>query len=81
MVEYVESPPRAGRLQYTGSLKVFSTFSRKMSNICIWDVPVMTAMVSFAAQTCAIPPLMNKSAYKIFILSSAKVSACIVTAI
>jgi len=41
----------------------------------------MTAMVSFAAQTCAVPPKMNKSAYKIFILLSTKVSACILTAI
>ena len=63
------------------SPKVFSTFSKKMSNVCIWDVLFMTAMVSFAAQTCAVPPRMKESAYRTFILSSAKASACIVTAI
>ena len=52
-----------------------------MSSVCIWDVPVITAMVSFAVQTCAMPPHINKSTYRIFILSSAKVLACIVTAI
>ena len=52
-----------------------------MSNVCIWDVPVMTAMVSFAAQTCAMPLCMNKSTYKVFILSSVKVAACIATTI
>ena len=65
----------------SGSPKVFSTFSKKMSNVCIWDVPFMTAMVLFAAQTCAVPLRMKESAYRTFILLSAKASACIVTAI
>ena len=52
-----------------------------MSNVYIWDVPFMTAMVSFTAQTCAVPPRMKESAYRTFILSSVKASACIVTAI
>ena len=65
----------------SGSLKDFLTSSRKMSKVHIWVVPFMTVMVSFAAQTCAMPPRMKESAYRIFILSSAKVSACIVTAI
>ena len=41
----------------------------------------MTAMVSFTAQTCAVPLHINESAYRILILLSAKVSACIVTMI
>ena len=42
---------------------------------------IMTAMVSFTAQTCAMPPCMKESVYKIFILLFMKVSACMVTMI
>ena len=41
----------------------------------------MTAMVLFTAQTFAVPLHMKESAYRTFILSSAKVSTCMVTAI
>src|SRR6266481_1887290 len=41
----------------------------------------MIAVVSFAAHICAVPPCINERAYRIFILSSAKVSVCMVTAI
>ena len=61
----------------SGSPKVFSTLSRKMSNVCICDVLVMTAMVSFTAQTCAVPPHMTESTYRTFILSSTKALAVI----
>src|SRR6266481_6552928 len=41
----------------------------------------MIAVVSFAVHICAVPPRINERAYRIFILSSAKVSVCMVTAI
>src|SRR6266481_721514 len=41
----------------------------------------MIAVVSFAAHICAVPPCINERAYRIFILSSAKVSVCMATAI
>ena len=41
----------------------------------------MTAMVSFTAQTCAVPLRMKESAYRTFIPLSVKVSTCIVTMI
>ena len=40
-----------------------------------------TTLVSFSAQTCAIPLCMNERAYRISILLSAHVSSCIMTAI
>ena len=65
----------------SGSPKALSTCFRKMSNVCIWVILFMTAMVSFTAQTSAVPLHMKESAYKIFILSSVKVSACMVIAV
>ena len=47
----------------------------------VWDVPSMTVVVSLPAHTCAVPPRMKERAYRIFIHSSTKVSACMVTAI
>src|SRR6266481_4409348 len=41
----------------------------------------MIAVVLFAAHICAVPPCINERAYRIFILSSAKVSVCMATAI
>jgi len=45
------------------------------------DVLAKVVLVPLAAQTCYISLLMNDNAYRIFILSSAKASICIVTAI
>src|SRR5882724_11814888 len=44
----------------------------------IWD---STTLVSFSAQTCAIPPCMKERAYRILILSSSNVSSGIMMAI
>src|SRR5882724_736945 len=52
--------------------------STRVENMDLLD---RTVLVSFLAQICAIPPHMKESAYKIFILSSMKVSSCIVTVI
>ena len=54
--------------------------ARSVSRVLIDNMPDKTALVSFVAQTCAIPLCMNKSAYRIFILLSAKLLICIMTA-
>src|SRR5882672_7666666 len=67
-------------LSLLGSLKVLvmpASNSERVVNVEEWD---RTALVSFSAHTCAIPLCMNERAYRIFILSSEKVSSCIVTA-
>src|SRR5882672_5746331 len=67
-------------LSLLGSLKVLvmpASNSERVVNVEEWD---RTALVSFSAHTCAIPLCMNERAYRIFILSSEKLSSCIVTA-
>src|SRR5467141_3343936 len=67
-------------LSRSGSLKVLSmpaSSSARVENVEVWD---KTMLVSFSAQTCAIPPHMKERAYRIFILSSTNVSSCMVTA-
>ena len=53
-------------------------YSERVVNMEVWG---KTTLVSFSAQTCAIPPCMNERAYRIFILSSVKVLSCMVTVI
>src|SRR5882672_3970466 len=55
-----------------------SSNSERVVNVEEWD---KTTLVSFSAQTCTIPPHMNKRAYRIFILLSAKVLSCMVMVI
>src|SRR5882724_3120297 len=54
---------------------------RRKLRVVIVDMLDRTMLVSFAAQTCAIPPCMYKSAYRIFICLSTKVLICIVTVV
>src|SRR5882724_8716633 len=49
----------------------------RVANVEVYD---KIALVSFLAQTCAIPPCIMERAYRIFILLSANVSSCMVTA-
>src|SRR5882672_8119058 len=66
-------------LSLSGSPKVLimpASNSARVVNVEEWD---RTALVSFSAQTCAIPLRINERAYRIFILSSEKVSSCMVT--
>src|SRR5882672_9391828 len=67
-------------LSLSGSPKVLvmpASNSARVVNKEEWD---RTALVSFSAQTCAIPLRINERAYRIFILSSEKVSSCMVMA-
>src|SRR5882724_11107296 len=50
----------------------------RVENMDGWD---RTALVSFSAQTCTIPPYMKARVYRIFILLSTNMSSCIMTAI
>jgi len=63
-----------------GSPKAVSMHDRRVSRVMIVDVSNRTMLVSFTAQTCAMPTCMNKTVYRIFILLSTKVSNCIVNA-
>ena len=54
------------------SLKAISMHNKRALRVMIVDVPARTTLVSFVAQTCAIPLCMNESAYKNFILLSTK---------
>src|SRR5882724_9380238 len=49
--------------------------SVRVANMEVYD---KIALVSFSAQTCAIPPCIKERVYRIFILSSANVSSCMV---
>ena len=60
-------------------VKAFSMFVRSASRFLIDGVPDKTPLVSFVAQTCTIPLCMNESTYRIFIISSTKVSIYIMT--
>src|SRR5882724_619966 len=51
--------------------------SARVANVEVYD---KIALVSFSAQTCAIPPRIKGRAYRIFILSSTNVSSCMVMA-
>src|SRR5882672_4293346 len=67
-------------LSLSGSPKVLVMPASNLAmvvNVEEWD---RIALVSFSAQTSTIPPCMNERAYRIFILSSEKVSSCMVTA-
>src|SRR6266481_2991969 len=68
-------------LAQSGSPKVLSMFAKISSRVWKCNLPSMITVVSFAAHICAVPPHMNERVYRIFILSSAKVSACMVMAI
>src|SRR6266481_4650679 len=56
-------------------------FTKILSRVWKCNQSFMIAVVSFAAHICAAPPCMNERVYRIFILSSTKVSACMVTVI
>src|SRR6266481_9416905 len=56
-------------------------FTKISSRVWKCDQPSMIAVVSFAAHICAVSPCMNERVYRIFVLSSMKVSACMVMAI
>ena len=49
----------------------------RVANVEVYD---KITLVSFSAQTCAIPPCIKERVYRIFILSSANMSSCMVTA-
>src|SRR5882724_1990639 len=51
--------------------------SAKVANMEVYD---KIALVSLSAQTCAIPPRIKERVYRIFILSSANMSSCMVMA-
>ena len=63
------------------SKNIFDTFQKDVQCLHLRCPSYNCHGLSFTAQTCAVPLQMNESAYRIFILLSAKVSACIVTAI
>src|SRR5882672_2618236 len=68
-------------LSRSGSQNVLlmpARISARVENMEVWD---KTVLVSFLAQTCAIPPHMKERAYRIFILPSANVSSCIMMVI
>src|SRR5882672_841563 len=67
-------------LSLSESLKVLvmpASNSARVVNVEEW---YRIALVLFSAQTCAIPLRMNERVYRIFILSSEKVSSCMVMA-
>src|SRR6266481_5157616 len=68
-------------LARSGSPKVFSMFTKISSRVWKCNRLSIIAIVSFAAHICAVSPHMNERVYRIFILSSTKVSACMVMAI
>src|SRR5882724_7713906 len=51
--------------------------SARVANMEVYD---KITLVSFSAQTCAIPLHIKERVYRIFILSSANMSSCMVTA-
>src|SRR5882724_13000002 len=51
--------------------------SARVGNVDVYD---KITLVSFSSQTCAIPLHIKERAYRIFILLSANVSSCMVTA-
>ena len=68
-------------LSLSGSLKVFSMDARSPSRVLNVDILAKVMLVLLAGQSCAIPPLMNDNAYRIFILLSAKALICMVTVV
>src|SRR5882724_12492424 len=67
-------------LSWLGSLKVLSMLNSNSAKVANMEVYDKITLVSFSAHTCAIPPCIKERAYRIFILSSANVSSCMVTA-
>src|SRR5882724_8756849 len=67
-------------LSQSGSPKVLSMLDSNVAKVANVEVYDKIALVSFSAQTCAIPPCIKERAYRIFILSSANMSSCMVTA-
>src|SRR5882724_13111399 len=51
-----------------------------LARVANMEVHDKITLVSFSAQTCAIPPHIKERAYRIFILSSMNMSSCMVTA-
>src|SRR5882724_7194503 len=67
-------------LSRSGSPKVLSMLDSNSARVANMEVYDKIALVSFSAQTCAIPPCIQERAYRIFILSSTNMSSCMVTA-
>src|SRR5882724_8579969 len=67
-------------LSQLGSPKVLSMLDSNSVRVANMEVYDKITLVSFSAQTCAIPPHIKERAYRIFILSSANVSSCMVMA-
>src|SRR5882724_9725775 len=67
-------------LSWSGSPKVLSMLDSNSARVANVEVYDKIALVSFSAQTCAIPPCIKEREYRIFILSSANVSSCMVAA-
>ena len=67
-------------LSRSGSPKVLSMLDSNSVRVANMEVYDKITLVSFLAQTCAIPPCIMERVYRIFILSSANVSSCMLTA-
>src|SRR5882724_11779391 len=67
-------------LSRSGSPEVLYMLDSNLVRVANMEVYDKIALVSFLAQTCAIPPHIKERAYRIFILSSANVSSSMVTA-
>src|SRR5882724_6561897 len=67
-------------LSRSGSPKVLSMLDSNLARVANVEVYDKITLVSFSAQTCAIPLCIKEREYRIFILSSANMSSCMVMA-
>src|SRR5882724_5456837 len=65
-------------LSQLGSLKVLSMLDSNLARVANVEVYDKIALVSFSAQTCAIPLRIKERVYRIFILWSMIMSSCMV---